>query len=171
MMISSIDLFFRRDWAVGTGPTFEPPKLVPLLVVVDPTTGAAVLAASVDCEVVVPGRGFDKLNGGGTVAAEPTLGVVVLAAIEADFVVDSEVVVSFLRPRSANRLDAGAGDAEDIAPLNKLGFCAAAPDAPSDVDVCVPEASKEGIWNDGLTAALSPVFEDAPPAEVKGGFD
>lgn len=101
MIMSSIDLFFSRDWAAGGGPAVEPPRftfaaLVPSFVAV---LGGCVAA----CEVFDGAVDFAKLNKFELGAGAGVDAVDVLVASE----VGSEAL-SCAFPMLENRLLAGA---------------------------------------------------------------
>lgn len=91
-MISSIVLFFKRDWAGGAGPTVDVPRLVPAVVT-----------------VVVPGlvvAGADAVAVGAD--ADDAVVPVVAPVVPVVVVVDGAVVVVAGFPRLANMLLAEA---------------------------------------------------------------
>lgn len=102
MMISSIDLFFSRDWAGGGGPAVDAPRFT--FVPPVPTAAAVVAGCVGACEMADGAVDFAKLSNKLEVGAG--------ADDAADVVfVASEVVTGFLScvfPRLGNKLLEGA---------------------------------------------------------------
>ena len=102
MMISSIDLFLSRDWAVGGGPAVDTPKFA--FVAPAPSAGRVVAGCVGACEVPIGAVVFAKLPN--TLEVEAGADADVAAVLVASEVVTG--TLSSVLPMTGNRLLDGA---------------------------------------------------------------
>lgn len=150
VIISSIVLFFRRDWAGGAGPTVDAPRLVPVVVAV------------VVPGLVVVGADAVPVTAGADDAVVPVVPVVV--------VVDGAVVVVAGFPMFANMLLAGAavvvaGVVESVEPFG-FGVLKRPPDGA--VVVAVGAAADDGVPRENREPWVLPPVVEVVVKDVDG---
>lgn len=145
-MISSIVLFFRRDWAGGAGPTVDAPRLVPVVVAV------------VVPGLVVAGADAVAVAAGADDAVVPVVAPVVPVVV----VVDGAVVVVAGFPKFANMLLVGAAVvvAGVVESVGTFGFGVVKSPPDGAVVVAVGAAVDDGVPREnGEPWVLPPVVE------------
>lgn len=154
-MISSIVLFFRRDWAGGAGPTVDAPRLVPVVVAVG--VPGLVVAGAADAVAVTAGA-----DDAGVPVVAPVVPVVV--------VVDGAAVVVAGFPMFANMLLAGAAVvvAGVVESVEAFGFGVLKRPPDGAVVVAVGAAVDDGVPRENREPWVLPPVVEVVVKDVDG---